>query len=134
MCGIFGVFSLGESADLMPTVERAVEKVRHRGPNDRGVICGDLEKASDRLTPCWWSLGHACLSILDLSASGRQPMCDRTKKVWMTFNGEIYNYLELRSELAQAGFLFTTETDSEVLLAAYLHWGKDCVRHFIGRW
>jgi asparagine synthase (glutamine-hydrolysing) len=76
---------------------------------------------------------HTRLSIIDLSVAGRQPMSD-CKDNWITFNGEIYNYRELRSELESCGFHFKTRTDTEVILAAYEKWGTDCVKRFNGMW
>ena len=73
------------------------------------------------------ALGHRRLSILDLSDAGRQPMCYRGR-LWLTFNGEIYNYVELRRELERLGAEFRSQTDTEVILAAYDRWGTDCFR------
>lgn len=79
-------------------------------------------------------LAHARLSILDLSADGNQPMVYDRGKLVLAFNGEIYNYLEIRAKLQSEGYTFTTGTDSEVLLAAYQEWGQDCIHHFNGMW
>lgn len=93
----------------------------HRGPDAHGTYFSATG---------WASLGHNRLSILDLSAAGRQPMCSPDGKLWLVFNGEIYNYLELRSELS--GYPFRTRTDTEVILAAYQKWGAACLDHFVG--
>ncbi len=93
---------------------------RHRGPDAEGLFVSAMA-----------GLGHNRLSIIDLSEAGRQPMSDPRGRHWIAFNGEIYNYLELRAEL-EAGYTFRTRTDTEVLLAAYLKWGPLCLHKFIG--
>jgi asparagine synthase (glutamine-hydrolysing) len=80
------------------------------------------------------ALGHRRLAILDLSAAGRQPMASKDHRIWIAFNGEIYNYLELRAELIQLGHTFATSTDTEVILAAYSQWGTECFARFNGMW
>lgn len=80
------------------------------------------------------ALGFRRLSILDLSAAGHQPMCSKDKNLWIVFNGEIYNYLELREELKKKGHHFETNTDTEVILVAYLEWGEKCLDRFNGMW
>lgn len=80
------------------------------------------------------ALGHRRLSILDLSEAGHQPMASTDGRLWIVFNGEIYNYRELRAELKSQGFSFQTETDTEVILAAYQYYGTDCLQHFNGMW
>ena len=94
----------------------------HRGPDADGMWF-----SPDGLA----ALGHRRLSIIDLSDAGRQPMADASGRYWITFNGEIYNYLELRSEL-EDGYVFRTRTDTEVLLAAYAKWGERCLNRLIG--
>lgn len=110
MCGIVGVLfrETGHSVSLTT----AMQRLHHRGPDAQGNwndahIC----------------LGHTRLSILDLSPLAHQPMSDRAGRFWITFNGEIYNYLELRQELADCGHTFISQSDTEVLLAAYIEWG-----------
>lgn len=78
------------------------------------------------------AFAHRRLSIIDLSESGHQPMCDTTADYWITFNGEIYNYIELREELKNKGHVFVTQTDTEVVLEAYKEWGFDCLGKFNG--
>ena len=121
MCGIVGV-----AGNTLPSREmfiRMRDSLRHRGPDDEGM---------------WWSndgrvaLGHRRLSIIDLSPGGRQPMSDRSNRLRIVFNGEIYNYLELRAELAQRGHEFRTASDTEVILEAYLEWGNDALSHLNG--
>jgi asparagine synthase (glutamine-hydrolysing) len=119
MCGILGVFSGNAGRD--DRLMSAVNAMRHRGPDDNGV---------------WFDesivLGHTRLAILDLSPLGHQPMSDSSKNFWITFNGEIYNYLELRKELLALGHHFTSETDTEVILAAYAQWGSECLSRLRG--
>ncbi len=119
MCGILGRLSLSPpDADRLSA---ALDTMRHRGPDDRGVLCD---------SPVW--LGHRRLAIIDLSPAGRQPMT--RGRLSITYNGEIYNYLELRAELNSLGHHFSTGTDTEVVLAAFDQWGEDCVRRFNGMW
>lgn len=93
----------------------------HRGPDDRGVhIDGSL------------GLGHRRLSIIDLSDAGRQPMPNAARTLWITYNGEIYNYIELREELRSHGAQFASASDTEVLLKAYEQWGPDCLHRLNG--
>jgi len=79
-------------------------------------------------------LGHRRLSILDISPYGHQPLCDSSSRYWIVFNGEVYNYKEIRDELEALGHLFVSGTDTEVILNAYNQWGKDCLNHFNGMW
>ncbi len=102
--------------------ERMVDIIAHRGPDDRGVF---YEKCL--------ALGHRRLSIIDLSADGHQPFCYRDKYI-MVFNGEIYNYIELREVLKRKGYHFSTKTDTEVLIAAYDCFGEGCIEYFNGMW
>lgn len=119
MCGIAGIAGKAASA---AAVAQMLEVQRHRGPDAYGVFNSPTGTAV---------LGHCRLSIIDLSDSGRQPMCDSSGRYWIVFNGEIYNYLELRREL-DARYAFRTQTDTEVLLAAYTVWGPDCLDRLIG--
>jgi asparagine synthase (glutamine-hydrolysing) len=95
----------------------------HRGPDDRGTW-QDADIA----------LGHTRLSILDLSPAGHQPMFDTTGRYVMVYNGEVYNYRELRSELEARGRRFQTETDTEVLIASFIEWGPSAVARWNGMW
>lgn len=116
MCGIAG-FNW-ENPDL---AEKMVDTMEHRGPDQQGLF-----------TDTSVSLGHRRLSILDLSDRGRQPMF--YKNFGIVFNGEIYNYRELREALKATGHRFNSNTDTEVILHAYEEWGKDCVKRFNGMW
>ncbi len=123
MCGIAGLLALDGSVPDLRIVEAMTAAIAHRGPDGHGaVLRGPV------------ALGHRRLAIIDLSEAGRQPMEAADGKVCITFNGEIYNYLELREELQALGHRFTTSTDTEVLLAAYLEWGARCVDRFNGMW
>jgi asparagine synthase (glutamine-hydrolysing) len=123
MCGICGMTSrVGEL--VQPEIIAAMAKtLRHRGPDDQGEWI-----SSDRRV----GLGHRRLAIIDLSAAGHQPMVDATGKLTVTFNGEIYNFIALRAQLAAAGHRFETASDTEVILEAYRRWGTDCVDHLQG--
>jgi asparagine synthase (glutamine-hydrolysing) len=122
MCGIVGIASRAP-LDEGGLIAEMRDRMTHRGPDDAGVWSSD-----DR---CVW-LAQRRLSILDLSAAGRQPMSDPSGRYWVTFNGEIYNYREIRSELERAGHRFRSGTDTEVLLSAYVEWGESCVERFNG--
>ncbi|MDB5035977.1 MAG: hypothetical protein JWQ98_3218 [Chlorobi bacterium] len=119
MCGIAGIINGGSPGEL----ERMASVQAHRGPDDHGVRWFPERRAG---------LAHRRLSILDLSPAGHQPMVNEGGSRWITFNGEIYNYLELRAELESHGHRFLSNTDTEVILAAYDRWGADCVRRFNG--
>ena len=125
MCGIVGHWALTGRELKEAEFARFVNSLAHRGPDGTGIEYF----SEDRL----W-LGHRRLSIIDLSDRGRQPMSYADGRYWLTFNGEIYNYIELREVLRGLGHSFTTETDSEVLLAAYAAWGPDCQLRFDGMW
>lgn len=124
MCGIVGGFWRDGSA-IADRLSAALEQLRRRGPDDRGA---DLEQ----LPSGTLALGHARLSIIDLSSGGHQPMMSTDGSFAMVFNGEIYNYRELRQQLEALGVSFRTQSDSEVLLAAWIHWGPDCLRRLDG--
>ena len=122
MCGIFGLISKIGPVDA-DQVGRLTDLVAHRGPDSRGIrVSGNV------------GLGHRRLAIIDLSEDGAQPMRDRRYPIWITYNGEIYNYLELRAELEALGFVFQTSSDTEVLLSAYVCWGEKCLERFNGMW
>ena len=124
MCGIAGIVWTDRKRPS-PVAEAAVmaETLYHRGPDDGDVFAeGPL------------ALSHRRLSIIDLSTAGRQPMHSGDGSLVIVFNGEIYNYLELREELRRDGHLFHTDTDTEVILEAYRRWGAECVSRFNGMW
>ena len=124
MCGIAGIVHLREG--LQPAefeqVARMAGALRHRGPDEFGVY-------RDRRA----GLAHARLSIIDLK-TGQQPLTNETESLWIVFNGEIFNYIELRDELSAAGHRFRTKSDTEVIVHAYEEWGEDAFRRFNGQW
>ncbi len=122
MCGILGQIGAGATVDVA-RFEQALDLLAHRGPDDRGVLSDGPAL-----------LGHRRLSILDLSPAGHQPMVEPDSGAAIVFNGEIYNYLELRRELTALGYTFRSNSDTEVLLRAFLHWGHDCLRRLNGMW
>ena len=109
MCGIAGIYNLNGEAVEQQKLVRMLQVLKHRGPDGEGVYCHQHV-----------GLGHRRLAILDLSERGRQPMTYQNSGYWLTFNGEVYNYLELRQELIDKGYRFCSDTDSEVVLAAYI--------------
>src|SRR5687768_12672325 len=123
MCGICGVVRANGQAPDAETVRAMAHTMRHRGPDDEGV----WRSPDGRV-----ALGHRRLSIIDLSPAGHQPMTDQSGRLWISFNGEIYNYQELREELRQLGHTFRTATDTEVILEAYREWGVDGVKKLNG--
>lgn len=122
MCGLVGVASSLTIADRTG-LATGCNAITHRGPDDAGE---------------WWSsdgrvgFAHRRLAIVDLSPAGHQPMLDEARGLAIIFNGEIYNFVELRAELAQRGYAFRSQSDTEVLLAAYGVWGIECLAHFNG--
>ncbi|MDB5109844.1 MAG: hypothetical protein JWR67_958 [Mucilaginibacter sp.] len=115
MCRIAGTIAIRQSlAEAHEKVRIMCLALQHGGPDDEGIF----EDEKENLV-----FGHRRLSIIDLSNNGHQPMADIQKKAWITFNGEIYNYLELKEELITAGARFYSSSDTEVILLAYLHWG-----------
>lgn len=159
MCGITGIvlkqkagFSLSEKIVSMTNA------IRHRGPDGEGFMLASEKLAMPHFNTLrqtytrsdlnyiptspilnnepstTLAFGHRRLSIIDLSEGGHQPMCNANAKTWITFNGEIYNYLELKETLKKNGHAFVSESDTEVILAAYKEWGTACVNHFNGMW
>lgn len=119
MCGIFGY--IGEiSKELAST---CTNTLAHRGPDGMGLWQGEGV-----------TLGHRRLSIVDLSDMGSQPMSYGDGRYWITYNGEIYNFVEIRAELEKKGHVFRSESDTEVLLAAFVEWGEACQLRFNGMW
>jgi asparagine synthase (glutamine-hydrolysing) len=139
MCGIAGLIRLTDAGRDGGVIEKMTAAVAHRGPDGSGVDfyrdshAGIAECAANASADWRIALGHRRLSILDLSEAGRQPMSYRGR-LWITFNGEIYNYVELRRELATLGHCFQSQTDTEVILAAYDEWGTGCFERLRGMW
>lgn len=122
MCGITGKVYFKSQAVAVDDIRKMNRALSHRGPDDEGVYISPHQTVG---------LGHRRLSIIDLSAAGHQPMRYRDRYV-ITFNGEIYNYQELRARLKQQGYHFTSHTDTEVIVALYAACGADVVRHLRG--
>lgn len=127
MCGIVGIAARHKSVDP-ELLKQATASLAHRGPDDSDCV---ILRAQCPL-PIEVGLGHRRLAILDLSPLGHQPMHDPETGNWIVFNGEIYNFRELRTELESAGCKFRSNSDTEVLLKAYAIWGKDCLRRLRG--
>ena len=158
MCGIAALLAV-PAEPLADLISRMTELVRHRGPDDEGyalfaadggsyVVAGGADTADECYTydspyaprsqltrpgpPSMLALGHRRLSIVDVTAAGHQPMSTHDGRFWICYNGEVYNYIELRAELARLGHVFRTNTDTEVLLTAYREWGRDCLSRLNG--
>ncbi len=125
MCGIVGLWNLNGQSVPPGLLASFTDSLAHRGPDGNGFYI-DAEANL--------GLGHRRLAIIDTSDAGRQPMSFGNERYWITFNGEIYNFLELKSELEHSGYQFKTDSDTEVILAAYHFWGEDCQLRFNGMW
>ncbi len=161
MCGISGIVKLkGSSTDLLNAARKMNSTLRHRGPDGEGLLLVDEDgkfitaftedtpneiytarfphspktPASEITSAARFIFAHRRLSIQDLSPGGHQPLCSVDESIWITFNGEIYNHIELRAELETHGYKFFTHTDTEVIIAAYQHWGTACLHRFNGMW
>lgn len=151
MCGIAGIIGNFERVDVSDIL-RMTTVMKHRGPDDEGFVCINsktreghelysarsavrrgvpIEEFSAHADVVF---GHRRLSIIDTSTAGHQPMSYENGMLWIVYNGEIYNYKELREEMKTRGCEFTTGTDTEVVLAAYREWGLNCVKRFNGDW
>jgi asparagine synthase (glutamine-hydrolysing) len=120
MCGIAGILHWGNKPDPS-IITKMTDAIAHRGPDDSGAL--HLDNID---------LGHRRLSIIDLSTDAKQPMCDIDKKYHIVFNGEIYNFQEIKDELFKLGYHFKTKSDTEVILNAYAQWGPACLSKFNG--
>lgn len=143
MCGIIGWFGRRLNPEAKECLRKGNDAAAHRGPDGSGLIAINLESGMtydlDQSEPdggagSWAALGHRRLSIIDISEGGHQPMSRNNDRLWITFNGEIYNYRELRRELQILGHEFRSESDTEVILTAYQEWGTACVGRFEGMW
>src|ERR1035441_6345085 len=122
MCAIVGVVNLAEEPIADGLLKRMTSVLAHRGPDGEGhFVDGPV------------GLGHRRLAIIDLSPAGHQPMANETGDVFITFNGEIYNFQKLRIELEALGHQFHSHTDTEVIIHAYEQWGAGCLQRFNGR-
>ena len=124
MCGIAGlILKNGASTGIADNIRRMTQLIQHRGPDGEGVYCYQN-----------LGLGHRRLAIIDVSPDGHQPMFYSNDQLVITYNGEIYNYIEIKQELEGLGYTFFSRTDTEVILAAYAEWGQECVHRFNGMW
>ena len=135
MCGISALFLKSPDRRHGP-FRRSLDLIKHRGPDGRGIVWGQGnskvlcgEQCEESFS---WALGHVRLAILDTSCNGLQPMSRDNGLYWISYNGEVYNYVELKAELEKAGHRFRTGTDTEVILAAYGQWGEKCIERFVG--
>ncbi|NEQ64715.1 MAG: asparagine synthase (glutamine-hydrolyzing) [Symploca sp. SIO2D2] len=121
MCGIAGCIHFDGTPAKVEVIKRMTDAIAHRGPDGEGVyLSGSV------------ALGHRRLAIIDLSTAGKQPLSNEDETIWVTFNGEIYNFLEIRRELLKLGHKFQSQTDTEVIVHAYEEWGTECLHRFNG--
>lgn len=121
MCGICGILNFNGKPVGEQSVRKMMIEIKHRGPDDDGLYINDNI-----------GLGFVRLSIIDLSKSGHQPMFDESGRYIIIYNGEVYNYIEIREELIAKGYKFRSSCDSEVVLYSYIEWGKECLNKFNG--
>jgi asparagine synthase (glutamine-hydrolysing) len=134
MCGFFGHFSNKFTENIQELNNRyqlAINSLYHRGPDDSGLETFKIKSEEDKFTKLL-SLGHTRLSIIELSKKGHQPMSSSDGRYVIVYNGEIYNYKELRNELKDLGHTFKTQSDTEVLIAAWSQWGPESLKKIIG--
>ncbi len=122
MCGICGIYKFDKNKKINRKIlNKITDIMKHRGPDDRGIF---IDKNV--------GLGHRRLSIIDLSKKAKQPMCNEDKTIWITYNGEIYNYKDIKKQLEFKGHKFRSNTDSEVIIHAYEEFGEKCLKLFNG--
>ncbi len=125
MCGIVGLWNLNGEPISPEELNNFINSLAHRGPDGSDIYIDTKSNLG---------FGHRRLAIIDTSDGGRQPMSYADGRYWIVFNGEMYNFLELKNELEALGYSFKTESDTEVILTAYHHWGEDCQLKFNGMW
>jgi len=123
MCGIAGIINLNNKPVNERLITSMMERMKHRGPDDDGIYVNNNI-----------GLGFVRLSILDLSEAGHQPMFDISGRYLIIHNGEIFNFLELRKDLEKKGYIFQSNTDTEVILNSFIEWGEECQNYFNGMW
>jgi len=121
MCGIVGIFNLNGEPVFPVLLRKMTDAIKHRGPDSEGFYVDSFI-----------GLGHRRLAIIDLSRAGHQPMITEDKQFAITYNGEIYNFQDLKAELENLGHKFRSRTDTEVILQAYVQWGANCIHKFNG--
>jgi len=137
MCGIIGIYNYNNTPVDHSLLKKMADELVHRGPDDEGYFINSLDKRLE--SPKWKysggpgniGLGHRRLSIIDLS-TGHQPMSNEDGTIWVSFNGEIYNFANTKAVLTDRGHVFQTNSDTEVIVHAYEEWGRDCVKYFRG--
>lgn len=156
MCGISGILNIDKKPVSLELLQKMTNAIKHRGPDDEGYLLvntknGILEQrhGNDTILEIKnqtkhietgfdfgpnLGFGYRRLSIIDLSQSGHQPMSSLDRSLWIEFNGEIYNYLDIKNELISKGYKFKSTADTEVILYAYQEWGYDCLNKFNGMW
>ncbi|MCB9173619.1 MAG: asparagine synthase (glutamine-hydrolyzing) [Flavobacteriales bacterium] len=159
MCGISGIISFQPNNKLVKSISSVNDEIKHRGPDDEGYVFfehntptpvfgkdtpNNVKQSNLLYTPKTGIegfnsnanvvLGHRRLSILDLTEHAHQPLCNEDGNYWIAFNGEIYNYQTIRAELIGLGYAFTSTSDTEVVLKAYMAWGAACLNKFNGMW
>jgi len=163
MCGISGILlkNTHSSIHLPNVLKQMTDAIKHRGPDDEGYVFFNFQEfyhqtagSNDTSEINWHSnylhspkyrieelnnnlqlgFGHRRLSVIDLTEASHQPICDENSKLWLTLNGEIYNFKQLKNELLSIGYEFFSKGDAEVLLKAYKHWGFDCISKLDGMW
>jgi asparagine synthase (glutamine-hydrolysing) len=141
MCGICGEISFNNEGVKAESIQRMCKVLAHRGPDDEGMVFlrglkllevkkpfpTNLEESGFKV-----GLGHRRLAIIDLSSAAHQPMCNEDGSVWIVYNGEIYNFQEIRVRLEKKGHVFKSRSDTEVILHSYEEWGVDCLKQFRG--
>lgn len=141
MCGISGIISYSQAIDI-DNIRKMTDIIKYRGPDDYGYlayntqnnIINHFKERNPKIENPNLLFGHRRLSIIDLSKNGHQPMSYLNEKYWIVLNGEIYNYIEIRKELEAKGYLFSSQSDTEVVIASYIEWGTKCLDKFIGMW
>jgi len=123
MCGICGIINLNTNKVDESLIRSMMSKIKHRGPNDDGIYINENI-----------GFGFVRLSIIDLSQQGHQPMSSNEGRYYIVYNGEVFNYIELRDELIKKGYVFKSNTDTEVILYSYIEWGTGCLDKFNGMW
>lgn len=125
MCGISGIFNFDETPVSQDKINILTDALAHRGPDGRGIWFNNEKNLA---------FGHRRLAIIDLSIAAKQPMSWADGRYWITYNGEIFNFIEIRDELFQKGYCFKTQSDTEIILAAYNEWGENMLERFNGMW
>jgi asparagine synthase (glutamine-hydrolysing) len=161
MCGIIAIVSFKNHRHNLSRMDVMAEMIKHRGPDDEGYALFDVKSDNYKIfsgndTPqnvigsklrfapkvkyqypsedFTIGLAHRRLSIIDLTDAGHQPMSDETGRFWISYNGEVYNFKEIRKELVNRGHKFVSNTDTEVVLKSYMTWGSECQKKFNGMW